>query len=77
MTLMELSRTYKKAAEALKLRMMQLREAKKSEMDPKVVYQLDRRMAELEPLLREARELYVLTAHYYDKGYHKNEKYTL
>ena len=28
-------------------------------------------------LLRESRELAVLTARYYDRSYHKHEKYTL
>ena len=29
------------------------------------------------PLLQEARELAVLTRHYYDRRYHRNGKYTL
>ena len=35
------------------------------------------RAEELQPLLRETRELAVLTARYYDRSYHKHEKYTL
>ena len=36
-----------------------------------------RRITELEPLLRETRELAVLTARYYDRSYHRHERYTL
>ena len=35
------------------------------------------RAEELLPLLREMRELTVLTARYYDRSYHKHERYTL
>ena len=31
----------------------------------------------LSTMLREARELAVLTERYYDRGYHRNAKYTL
>ena len=77
MTLLELSVTYRASAQALRLRIAQLRAEKKVQTDPDAVRSLNRRIAELEPLLREARELAVLTAHYYDRGYHKNERYTL
>ena len=77
MTLLELSVTYRASAQALRLRIAQLRAKKKVQTDPDAVRSLNRRIAELEPLLREARELAVLTAHYYDRGYHKNERYTL
>ena len=56
-------------------RIAELREARKHQLDPEIVRRLDRRIAELEPLLREARELAVVTARYYDRRYHKNEKY--
>ena len=36
-----------------------------------------RRIAELTPLLQETRELAALTAHYYDRSYHRHERYTL
>ena len=38
---------------------------------------LRRRVAELLPLWQEARDLARLTAHYYDRGYYRNEKYTV
>ena len=35
------------------------------------------RVQELTPLLRDCRELAVLTARYYDRSYHKHERYTI
>ena len=46
-------------------------------MDPAAARRLRQRAEELQPLLRETRELAVLTARYYDRSYHKHEKYTL
>lgn len=77
MTLIELSYEYKEHAEAISLRLKELRLAAKETDDPEYRYRLERRMAELKPLLQEARELSVLTHDYYDRGYHKNAKYTL
>ena len=38
---------------------------------------LRRRIAELTPLLQETRELAALTARYYDRSYHRHERYTI
>ena len=38
---------------------------------------LEQRERDLTPLLREARELQKLTAHYYDRRYQRSGKYTL
>jgi len=75
MMLMELSLTYRTSAQILRQRIGELREEKGRQTDPEKIRRLNRRIVELEPLLREARELAVVTARYYDRGYHKNEKY--
>jgi len=49
----------------------------RAQADSEERFRLRRRIDELTPLWREARELAVLTAHYYDRSYHKDEKYTL
>ena len=36
---------------------------------------LERRMAALAPMLRQMNELAELTAHYYERGYDRNEGY--
>ena len=77
MTLRELSYDYKEHGDAIALRIRELRAAAKETEDPERKNRLERRVAELKPLLQEARELPVLTRHYYDRRYHKNGKYTL
>lgn len=75
MTMLEMSVTYRAGAEVLRLRIRELRQARQRQSDPEEIFRLTRRIAELEPLLREARELAAVTAHYYERGYHKDEKY--
>ena len=63
MTLYELSACY--------------RQALADETDPDKLWHLRRRINELTPMLTEMNELAELTEHYYDRGYYRNEKYTL
>ena len=77
MTLTELSRCYEEAAVPLRARLHQLRQMLATETDPEAVFQIKRRIAELTPILTEMNELAELTAHYYERGYYRNEKYTL
>ena len=77
MTLLELSAVYADSAAARRLRIAELRAAMGALSDPEELRALRARIAALDPLLREARALAELTAHYYDRSYHKHEKYTL
>ena len=77
MTLLELSYEYSAHAEALSLRIRTLKEQVKTAETSEERWRLERRIAELRPLLQEARELSVFTHNYYDRGYHRNEKYTI
>lgn len=77
MTLLELSVSYRASAAALHGRIAELRAAARAETDPEAARLLQRRMGELLPLWREMRELAQLTAHYYERGYYRNERYTL
>ena len=77
MTLAELSPGYEESARLLRLRMKELREALRAAGDPEEKWHLQRRIAELTPILTQMNELADLTAHYYDRGYWRNEKYTL
>lgn len=77
MTLQELSRDYERAAVPLRQRLRQLRAMLAVEQDAGKAWHLRRRIAELTPILTQMNELAELTAHYYDRGYHRNEKYTL
>mgnify|MGYP001779580161 CR=1 FL=1 len=77
MTLLEMSVRYQDSAAAIRQRISELRLAVRLAEDPDTVHALQRRITELTPLLQETRELAVLTAHYYDRSYHKHERYTL
>ena len=77
MTLAEISVTYEISAGLLRTRIRELRLAVREQTDPEAVRQLMARIAALEPLLRESRELAALTRHYYDREYYRNERYTL
>ena len=77
MSLSELSKDYAFAAALLQKRLRLLRRLEAQAEDAKERFQLHRRILVLSPMLTEMNELAELTAHYYDRGYYRNEKYTL
>ncbi len=77
MTLAEISKTYRQAAQPLRARLKQLRTELAQAEDPEQIWHLKRRIAELTPMLTQMNELAELTEHYYEKGYCRSEKYTL
>ena len=77
MTLYELSFTYEKSADLLRDRMRELYQAEQHTTDSGERRRIRQRLAALEPMLREMRELATLSRCYYERGYHKNEKYSL
>ncbi len=77
MTLAELSRCYEEAAVPLRARLHELRIKLENSQDPEEIWQMKRRIAELTPMLTQMNELAELTAHYYDRGYYRSEKYTV
>ena len=77
MTLQELSRCYEEAAVPLRDRLRFLRQAIAASEDADEIWHLKRRIAELTPMLTQMNELAELTAHYYDRGYYRSEKYTV
>ena len=77
MTLLEISRCYEEAAVPLRARLRELRQALADTDDPEEVWHIKRRIAELTPMLTQMNELAELTAHYYERGYWRSEKYTL
>lgn len=77
MTMEELSVAYEESAQLLRGRLSQLRKAIRESKDEDEKWHLQRRIAELTPILTQMNELAELTAHYYDRGYWRNEKYTL
>ena len=77
MTLKEMSKYYQEAAIPLRQRLKLLRQMLAAAEDPEEVWRIKRRIAELTPLLTQMNELAELTERYYERGYYRNEKYTL
>ena len=77
MTLAELSAEYEASAVLLRARLAQLRRLADKAEDAEELWHLKRRIAELTPMLTQMNELAELTAHYYDRGYYRSEKYTV
>ena len=77
MTLLEMSALYAESAAALRRRIGELRQAARELKDEEDRRLLRRRITELTPLLQETRELAALTARYYDRSYHRHERYTI
>ena len=77
MTLLELSADYRAAAVPLQKRLKQLRQLVAACDDAEELWHLKRRIAELTPILTQMNELADLTAHYYERGYYRSEKYTI
>ena len=77
MTLLELSAEYQASAELLRNRLRALRRQLRQAEDPAVCFALQRRISLLTELLRQTNELTELTKRYYERGYWRNEKYTL
>ena len=75
-TLLEISREYREEADALRVRISQLRRELTRCPDQEKFY-LQQRIANLTSLQRETRELAQLLEHYYERGYCRNGKYTL
>ena len=76
-TLAEISRDYEASAKLLRARLRLLRQQLAQATDPEEIWHLKRRIAELTPMLTQMNELAELTAHYYERGYWRNAKYTL
>ena len=77
MTLSEMSSDYEAAAALLRKRLQLLRRALEASGDRDEIWHLQRRIAELTPMLTQMNELADLTAHYYERGYYRSAKYTL
>ena len=77
MTLPELSQCYEEAAAPLRARLRELRLMLAETDDPEEIWHIKRRIGELTPMLTQTNEQAELTAHYYDRGYYRSEKYTV
>lgn len=77
MTLAEMSLEYALSARRLSACLRPLRARLRVSEDPEERFQLKQRILVLTQVLTQTRELAELTAHYYERGFWRNEKYTL
>ena len=76
MTLLEIGAQYDEAAKALGQRIRELRAQHRAADDPDTAWRLQRRIEELIPLRKEARQLSNLCLHYYERSFWRRELYT-
>ena len=76
MTLLRMAAGYRRSGELIRLRIIALRDAAR-EADPEEKRLLEQRVRELSAMYRETREIALVLERYYDRRYHKNERYTL
>lgn len=75
MTLLRMAAGYRHSAELIRLRIIALTdEAKRA--DPAARERLEQRIRELRTLQRETRETALVLERYYDRRYHKDDRYT-
>lgn len=77
MTLYQMSFVYREDAVRFRMRITALRQKARSAATKEEAQQIARRIADLQMLARQSRELAELTQHYYERGYYCDERYTL
>ncbi len=77
MTLLELSKEYRAQSEALRARISELQLLWAQCQNERLRSALAERIRQLTAMRRETRDVAVLLEHYYDRGYRRNERYTI
>ena len=77
MTLTQIGMEYRTSAEPLRRRLSELRQELKTAREPEEIWHLKRRIAELTPMLTQCNALSALCVRYYERGYYRDEAYTL
>ena len=77
MTLMELSAQYRSQAEVLRERIDLLQSRYQRSRSKRERLELESRIRMLSSMHRDTVDVAALTEHYYDRGYHSNEKYKI
>ncbi len=75
-TLLRMAASYRQSGDLIRLRIIALRDAAKTADDDERA-RLEQRIRDLTALYRDTREIAQVLERYYDRRYHKNERYTL
>ena len=76
MMLLRMAAAYRQSGDLIRLRIIALQDAART-AGPEEKKRLELRIRELSTLYRETREVALVLERYYDRRYHKNERYTL
>ena len=76
MTLLRMAANYRQSADLIRLRIVALKEAQRT-AEPEEKSRLEQRIRDLKVLHRDTREVALVLERYYDRRYHRNERYTL
>ena len=76
MTLLRMAANYRQSADLIRLRIVALKEALRT-AEPEEKSRLEQRIRDLKVLHRDTREVALALERYYDRRYHRNERYTL
>ncbi len=76
MTLLRMAADYRQSGDLIRMRIIALQDALKT-AQPQERKMLELRIRELGVLYRETREVALVLERYYDRRYHRNERYTL
>ena len=77
MTLYQMSAMYRHDAEIFRKRINVLRARTRESKDPVEIRELKERIVDLQTMRRQSKELEMLTRRYYERWYHRDERYTL
>lgn len=77
MTLLRMAVDYRQSGELIRLRIAALKEAQQQTDDPEEKCRYEGRIRDLSALYRETREVALVLERYYDRRYHRNERYSL
>lgn len=76
MTLKEMSKEYRAAAEPLRQRLRELRQMLKATDDPDEIWHIKRRIADLTPMLTQLNEVAEVCDRYYEGSFYRSETIT-
>ncbi len=77
MTMQELSKEYRRESDALRERILELQLLWSQCRNKRLRSALAERIRQLTAMRRDVRDVAVLLEHYYDRGYRRNERYTI
>ena len=77
MTLLRMAADYRRGGDLIRLRIAALKDAQKQTDDPAEKHRYEVRIRELSAMYRDTREVALLLERYYDRRYHRNERYRI